>query len=113
MQVYVEEKDNDSIVISLEGRIDATTTTLFEEACKKAFESGIKAVIVDMEQVEYISSAGLRGVLTMLKLAKSASIDFVFCSLGDMVSEVFRISGFNSVLTIYATKKEALAALSA
>lgn len=106
------EENNGAIVISLDGRIDATTTTLFEEACKKAFESGVIAVIVNMEKIEYISSAGLRGVLTMLKQAKGSSVNLVFCSLGKMVSEVFRISGFNSVLTIYPTVKEALAALS-
>ena len=48
----------------------------------------------------------------MLKLGNGASVNLVFCSLGEMVSEVFRISGFNSVLTIYPTIKEALAALS-
>lgn len=106
------EENNGIIVISLDGRIDATTTTLFEDACKKAFETGVPAVIVNMEKVEYISSAGLRGVLTMLKLGNGASVNLVFCSLGEMVSEVFRISGFNSVLTIYPTIKEALAALS-
>ncbi len=110
MQVFVEEK-NGVTVISLEGRMDATTSGTFEDACKKVISSGIKLIVVDMNQVEYISSAGLRSILTMLKLGKEQPITLVFCALSSMVGEVFRISGFTSVLSIYPTQKDALEAL--
>ncbi len=112
MRISIEEERGVTIV-SLDGRIDATTTAIFEDNCKKIFEASVTAVIIDMQYVEYISSAGLRSVLMMLKLGKEKSVRFVFCALSDMVSEVFRISGFTSLLSIYPTKKEALAALSA
>ena len=110
MHALVEEKDGITF-ITLEGRMDATTTGAFEDVCKKAFSSGVKFIVVDMGQVEYISSAGLRSVLTMLKLGKESSTTLACCALSSMVEEVFRISGFNSILSIYPTQKDALEAL--
>ncbi len=68
-------------------------------------------VIIDLSQAEYISSAGLRSVLKMAKVCNSQKIRFLVCGIQPPVYEVFRISGFTSLLTIKNTRQEALDAL--
>ena len=72
----------------------------------------VAKVVVDLGGVEYISSAGLRVILTMVKASKAAAATLAFCSMQSMVAEVFKISGFSSMLPIYATRDEAVSALS-
>ena len=72
----------------------------------------VAEVVVDLGGVEYISSAGLRVILTMVKASKAAAATLAFCSMQSMVAEVFKISGFSSMLPIYATRDEAVSALS-
>ena len=79
---------------------------------RELLDSGAKKVVVDLGGVEYISSAGLRVILTMVKASKAAAATLAFCSMQSMVAEVFKISGFSSMLPIYATRDEAVSALS-
>ncbi len=102
----LEEKDVSIVQVS--GRMDATTNADFEEACKELLLAGKSKLIINFEDLEYISSAGLRGILTIVKLAKQQNSKIVFCALQDMVSEVFKVSGFTSMLSIYQNKNEAL-----
>ena len=70
MQVVTSEQGCVGI-IALTGRIDATTASSFETSCRELLDSGAKKVVVDLGGVEYISSAGLRGILTMVKASKA------------------------------------------
>lgn len=110
MDVCVTEKGNVS-VLALTGRMDAITTCVFEDACRQLLETGKTTVVLDLKNLEYISSAGLRGILGMVKALKAASGVLAFCALQPMVSEVFRISGFSAMLPVHATLDDALAAL--
>ena len=107
MQVVTSEQGCVGI-IALTGRIDATTASSFETSCRELLDSGAKKVVVDLGGVEYISSAGLRVILTMVKASKAAAATLAFCSMQSMVAEVFKISGFSSMLPIYATRDEAV-----
>ena len=110
MQVATSEQ-NGMTILSLTGRMDATTANVFGDACKAALDGGARRIVVDLSGIEYISSAGLRVILTMLKVTRSLKGTLAFSGLQPMVSEVFRISGFNSMLPTYATTADALAAL--
>ncbi len=99
---------NGICVLDLTGRMDATTVSSFEEACKAELEKGNLKIIVNMKNLEYISSAGLRGILIMEKTSKAMKASIVFCHLQSMVSEVFKISGFNSILQVVASFDEAV-----
>lgn len=110
MKINVTEQNGASIM-ALEGRMDATTTAVFELSSRGVLDDGARKVIVDMTALEYISSAGLRGILGMVKSMKAASGTLAFCGLQPMVSEVFRISGFNAILSVYDTLDAALLAL--
>ena len=110
MQAVVNEK-NGITVIALTGRMDATTSGVFGDACKAELDKGAKRIILDLAGIEYISSAGLRMILTMLKSAKSASAKLAFCGMQSMVRDVFKISGFTSMLSIFDTLDEAMTSI--
>ena len=110
MQIVTTERDGIT-VISLTGRMDATTVASFDEAWRTCLDNGARLIVVDLGGVEYISSAGLRGILSLLKASKAAKGGLAFCNVGQMVAEVFRISGFTSMLAVFPGLDEALASL--
>lgn len=95
-------------VLSLNGRMDATTVSTFEAECRARFEEGNTRLVIDMKNLSYISSAGLRGILSMVKLCKSSSGGLFFCNLDPKVKDVFKITGFTNMLPIHETLDAAL-----
>ena len=110
MEIRATEQDGISI-LALSGRMDAGTTPEFDRATQALLGQGKNVVLIDMEELEYISSAGLRGILGLVKAIKAASGRLAFCRLQPMAAEVFRISGFNAMLTVCGSREEALRAL--
>ena len=103
---------NDGISVTrISGRMDATTVAEFNEECQKLLKSGSGRIIIDLEGLEYISSAGLRGILTMGKACKTAGTALAFCSMQAMVADMFKLSGFTSILKVYPGLDEALAGM--
>ncbi|MBZ2170608.1 STAS domain-containing protein [Nitratidesulfovibrio sp. SRB-5] len=98
-------------VLAFSGRMDATTVAAFDEAWRARLEAGANRLVIDLGGIEYISSAGLRGILGLLKACKSGGVGLAFCGIGEMVGEVFRISGFTGMLSIHPTADAAVAAL--
>ena len=110
MQINTTIQDGVSVT-KIAGRMDATTVTEFNDECQKLLNSGSGRIIIDLEGLEYISSAGLRGILTMGKACKSAGTTLAFCSMQAMVADMFKLSGFTSILKVYPSLDEALAGM--
>ena len=110
MQIEVSAQDGITI-LKVIGRMDATTVAEFTEECQKQIKNGSGRFIVDLAGLEYISSAGLRGILTIGKACKAAKAALAFCSMQAMVADMFKLSGFTSILTVYASLEEALAGM--
>ena len=90
--------NGDTLTVSLEGRLDTTTAPQLEESLRESME-GIKELILDFENLEYISSAGLRVLLSAQKnMAKQGSMKLVHVS--DVIMEIFEVTGFVDILTI-------------
>ncbi len=104
-------EQNGIIIIKPAGSMDATTTSIFVNACQEQLNTGKTKIAVDLSSIEYISSAGLRGVLTILKASRALSAAVAFCCLQPMVAEVFKISGFTSMMTITDSLEAALTSL--
>ncbi len=107
MNINVMEYDN-YCVIELNGRMDAVTVSNFEASCKECIDKNFSKIIIDMTGLEYISSAGLRGILLMEKTSKIKKCTLVFFGLQSMVYEVFKISSFLSILKVCNSKDEAI-----
>ena len=103
-----EEKQNDILVFKLDGRLDSNTSPTFEEKVDDAIDKGAKLMIIDFENLEYLSSAGLRVILKTTKELKRQEGKLVLCSMADYVKEVFEISGFDSFLPITTSRDDAL-----
>ena len=89
----------DALVIALNGRLDTVTSTQLLDAFNKE-EIKEELVIVDMKELEYISSAGLRALLAMKKdlVAKGKSLEVH--NLNSICQEVFKVTGFVNILTV-------------
>jgi len=103
-----EEKQNEVHIFKLDGRLDSNTSPTFEEKVAGAIANGAIQMIIDFEDLEYLSSAGLRVILKTTKDLKRLEGKLVLCSMADYVREVFEISGFDSFLPITASRDEAL-----
>ncbi len=90
--------DGSSLTVALEGRLDTTTSPQLEEELKSALDS-VSALVLDMEGLEYISSAGLRVLLSAQKrMNRQGGMKLIHVS--DVVREIFEVTGFTEILTI-------------
>ena len=84
--------------IALEGRLDTTTAPDLEAEIKQSI-AGVTELIMDFEKLDYISSAGLRVLLSAQKvMTKQGSMKIVH--VNEMIMEVFEVTGFVDILTI-------------
>jgi len=104
-----EIKQEDISIFKISGRLDSNTSPGFEEKILEAVETGSHKMIIDFEDLEYISSAGLRVLNKTTKQLKHSEGRLILCSMQDYVREVFEIAGFDSFLPIVTTLDEALA----
>lgn len=108
MQITTEKIDNTLVVIPA-GRLDSNTATGFEKTVAGYVENGERRLVLDLSQIEYISSAGLRVVLMLVKQLKASGGSLVLCGMKPSIKEVFDISGFSKILQIRGSRAEALA----
>lgn len=106
---FTSTKHDGARVVAVTGRMDAITTAEFDAESRNWLADGDKLVIADLSGLEYISSAGLRSILSAAKQLKGTGGRLVFCGLSGMVEEVFNVSGFSAMFTLYKTIDDALA----
>ncbi|WP_321404748.1 STAS domain-containing protein [Maridesulfovibrio sp.] len=111
MGLEVGEIKNDGVItFQLKGRLDSNTSNDFEEKLLNSIQGGESKIILDFENLEYISSAGLRVLLKAARELKGGDGKLLLCSLKDYIREVFDLSGFVSFLPIYDSMDECLGA---
>lgn len=93
-----------------QGRLDALTVPEFESALRGHLNRGVAHVLVDFQDVTYISSSGLRALLTARRLARNQGGDVKLCRLSSRVYEIFEMVGFTQVFGIYDSVETAQAA---
>jgi len=103
-----ESKTANIVTLSLSGRLDTTTAKAFEDRILAHIDSGERRIAIDLAELEYISSAGLRVFLLAAKRIDSAQGRIALCALTEPVREVFDIAGFISIFAIYDSHQEAL-----
>jgi anti-sigma B factor antagonist len=94
------------------GRLDFGAAKEFQKEIEQALAgSGTApaALIVDCSALDYVSSAGLRVFLLAARRAQQAGIIFALCALRPAVREVFDLSGFSRIMTVYADRATAVA----
>ncbi|GAB4240263.1 MAG: STAS domain-containing protein [Candidatus Methylacidiphilales bacterium] len=86
--------------VHLNGRLDASTSSNVETFIGEIFDGGAQALIIDFTKLNYISSAGLRVLLSVAKRAKTAQAKLALFGLTDEVKQIFDISGFTNILPV-------------
>ncbi|MBQ9871323.1 MAG: STAS domain-containing protein [Eubacterium sp.] len=98
--MHYEESDSDgTLQLDVEGKIDALTSEEFQNIVLKAFTKD-KNVVLNLEGVTYMSSAGLRALVLGEKTARSKGGKMVIINLQPQVHEVLKVTGFDSMLDI-------------
>jgi anti-anti-sigma factor len=97
------------LVLGLTGELDAETAPAFEAAADTLIEEGARFVVLDMSGLAFISSAGLRAVLTLAKELRAVRGEVRFAALQKTVAEVFAMAGFNRLFGIFPDVAAALA----
>lgn len=94
------------------GRLDLPASRAIEDALGDLCDAGNPRVVIDLTEVQYVASAGLKALLTGLRRARQLAGDVRLAAVNDRVREVFEMSGFDQVFTIYGTPAEAVASYS-
>jgi anti-anti-sigma factor len=105
------ERQGDTLIAKTDGRVDSANAREFQTALEAAIGASDRAVILDMEDLSYISSAGLRVILLIAKTLRKRNAELMLCSLSDPIREVFEISGFDKIIPVHASREQALAAI--
>lgn len=95
-----QEYQNNIEKLCLTGRIDGITSPDLDKAVEKLISEGKRRIVIDLGNVSYISSVGLRVFLSNQKILRKISGELILFSIPDSVYQVFSISGFTNVFTI-------------
>lgn len=90
--------ENSTLHIALEGRLDTTTAPQLEAELKQSIADNTE-LILDFTKLEYLSSAGLRVLLSAQKMMNKQG-NMVIRGVNDLIMEVFEVTGFVDILTI-------------
>ena len=102
-----DNKLGKAAVVGVSGRMDTSTSPVFEAHCEKLIARGATTFVLDFEELEYLSSAGLRSILSLLKKIKPLGGKIVICGAQGAAKEIFEISGFSSMFPMTQTLEEA------
>tara|TARA_B100001245_G_C22881543_1_gene423996 strand:+ start:307 stop:648 length:342 start_codon:yes stop_codon:yes gene_type:complete len=97
-------------LIQVNGEIDASSSIELDAALKEASENTSK-ILIDLSNLEYISSAGLGVFISYLEELKKKEVGLVIFGLKEKVHEVFEILGLQHLMNIVETKEEAVKAV--
>lgn len=101
-------KEKNAVIVAVKGSLDAVSSGEFEKELGTLMDKGENTFVIDFGELDYISSAGVRSILITAKKLKAREGYLSLCSLKDLVEEVFKISGFRSIIPIYASVDGAL-----
>jgi anti-anti-sigma factor len=106
-----ESHEGKVCVVTLSGRVDSTNANDLMARLKALISSGEKSIVVDCGAVLYLTSAAFRALLVATDEAERNAAQFVLCSLGGHVRELFEMGGFLDVFSIHSSRAEAVAKL--
>ena len=96
---YEMKRDGNALTVLPEGRLDTTAAPEFQAALQEQLE-GTDALIIDLEKLDYISSAGLRVLIFAHKEMKKKHGSMKLVRVNGIIMEIFDVTGFTDILTI-------------
>jgi anti-anti-sigma factor len=107
-----QQEENGIVTIAIEGRLDADSSPEAEKVVREALEGQTTRVLFNLGALEYLSSAGLRVLLSAAKEMRRRDGKIALCSLNEFVKEIFEVSGFQSLIPIVDSVESGIEVLS-
>ncbi len=102
-------REGNTAVVRVAGRMDAPSAPEFEQTCSYWIASGVRRIVIDLAALEYISSPGVRAILSAGETIRSCGGSLALCAPRGIVKNVLDLSGFTSLFPIYESVETALA----
>lgn len=96
-------------VVTVSGRVDSVTSTELETALRALVEKGTTNLVLDLSGVDFLSSSGLRVMVTTRKALKGAGGEVVIAQPSDRVRETLELAGLDVLFTTHPTRESAVA----
>jgi anti-anti-sigma factor len=112
MQIQ-KEQVGDTYVVTVNGRLDGIYSSAFANQVGELIIGTNPKILIDFTDIDFVTSAGLRALLLLVKKAKATGSVFALCGVNDNVREVLDISGFAAMFSIHSGRAEGIAALNA
>jgi anti-anti-sigma factor len=97
------KKDGKKAVVSIKGQLDTLTTPKFKKALLELIDNGERKIILDFSELDFISTAGLSGILVLVRRMKVEKGELSIAALKGQVKKVFNISGLSSCIPVFDT----------
>jgi anti-sigma B factor antagonist len=101
VKVTYQILESQVIVVKAEGRLDAATVSVFEQALQQILADKYCRLVINMANVSYISSSGLRALLAARRQAQAQGGDVLLCCMSPRVHQIFDMIGFMVVFGVY------------
>ena len=95
----IKNAEGSKLTVTLEGRLDTTTAPQLDNEFKVCLYE-VKELVLDLEKLEYLSSAGLRVLLAAQKQMQKQGGEMVIVNVNETIMEVFEVTGFVDIITI-------------
>ena len=103
-----EDQKGDVLILYIKGRLDAVSSPTAEHHVFDYINNGMYKIVLNFANVDYLSSAGMRMLLSVTKKLKRLSGKLVVCAVKTNVMDVLKMSGFDHVLDMAKTEEDAL-----
>ena len=98
----------DKIVLHVAGRMDAENAVQFERQCESCISEGFTSLVIDLGDLTYVSSMGLRSFVAAAKKLRDKGGDLRICRLTGLVRQVFEITRLNQLFPPHDSVESAL-----
>lgn len=95
-------------IFQVKGRLDATSTPELEKKVLLSLEKGVRHLVMDFSELEYINSAGLRILVMVYQRLNPRGGRVIICGVRDYIAEIFDISGYNRIFSMQSDMRVAL-----
>jgi anti-sigma B factor antagonist len=99
-------------IVKVTGRLDAVTGQEFDQKAAEWTDLPNSRIIIDFSQLEYISSYGLRSLLSLTKALHDSCGTIAIAGINGLVEEVIQVSGFDTIIPVYDDVESAIAGVS-
>ena len=104
----VQNQQNDTLILAIKGRLDTLSSGTLKNTLEGMINDNQHRILMDFSDLSFISSSGLRVLLSTAKQIRTKKGKLVLCAMQDHIIEVFDIAGFLPLFTVCADQEEAM-----